>query len=246
MNVFSRPLVLAMVAAAGPAMGEVPFQVFTAPDGKKVEVACLKHASVAVRYDGLEIHVDPVGKGVAPATDYREFPKADLILVTHEHFDHFDREAIAALRKEGTGIFANPAVQGMLGEGTALANGEKAEWRGVTIEAVPAYNTSPERLRFHPKGRDNGYVVSLGGFRVYVAGDTEDVPEMAGLRGIDLAFLPCNLPYTMTPEQTVAAARSFGPKVLVPYHYGETRIGRVAELLEGSGIEVRIPGGSGR
>ena len=218
MNVFSRPLLVAMVAAAEPAMGEVPFQVFTAPDGKRVEVACIKHASVVVRYDGLEIHVDPVGKGVAPATDYGEFPKADLILVTHEHFDHFDREAIAALRKEGTEIFANPAVQGMLGEGTALTNGEKAEWRGVTIEAVPAYNTSPERLRFHPKGRDNGYVVSLGGFRVY-------------------------LPYTMTPEQTAAAARSFGPKVLVPYHYGETRIGRVAELLEGSGIEVRIPGG---
>ena len=242
MNAISTSLFVALAAAAGPAAAGLPFQAFTAPDGKRVEVACLKHASVLVRYDGLEIHVDPVGKGVAPATDYAAFPKADLILVTHEHFDHFDREAIAALRKEGTEIVANPAVRGMLGEGTALANGERAELRGITIGAVPAYNTTPERLQFHPKGRDNGYVVSLGGFRLYVAGDTEDVPEMAGLREIDLAFLPCNLPYTMTPEQTAAAARSFRPKVLVPYHYGETRIERVAELLEGSGIEVRIPG----
>ena len=244
MNVFSRPLVLAMVAAAGPAMGEVPFQVFTAPDGKRVEVACIKHASVVVRYDGLEIHVDPVGKGVAPATDYGAFPKADLVLVTHEHFDHFDREAIAALRKEGTEIVANAAVCGMLGEGRVLANGETVEWKdGIRIEAVPACNTSPEKMRFHPRGRDNGYVLTLGGSRVYVAGDTEPLPEMAELKDIDLAFLPCNLPYTMTPEQTAAAARSFGPKVLVPYHYGETRIGRVAELLDGSGIEVRVPGG---
>lgn len=228
------------LAAASPTL--FPSTDFPSPDGKPVTVACLKHATLHIRYDGLEIHVDPVSTGIPPATDYAAFPKADLVLVTHEHFDHFDRAAIAALSKDDTAIVANPAVHGMLGTGTALANGDRLQLRpDVSIEAVPAYNTTPERLKFHPKGRDNGYVLTLGGFRLYVAGDTEDIPEMASLRDIDLAFLPCNLPYTMTPEQTAAAALSFRPKVLVPYHYGTTPVRRVADLLAGSGIDVRIP-----
>ncbi len=243
MNPLAPSLVaLAATASAFAAAPQPRYDVFEAPNGKNVSVACLKHATLLIRYDGLEIHVDPVGAGIPPATDYSAFPKADLILVTHEHFDHFDRDAIAALRKDDTAIVANPAVQSMLGSGTALANGENLPWRSdVSIEAVPAYNLTPERLRFHPKGRDNGYILDLGGFRLYVAGDTEDIPEMAALRNIDLAFLPCNLPYTMTPEQTAAAARSFLPKVLVPYHYGDTPIRRIADLLDGSGIDVRLP-----
>ena len=235
-------VVLAATASAFAATPQPRFEVFEAPNGKSVSVACLKHATLCIRYDGLEIHVDPVGTGIPPATDYSAFPKADVILVTHEHFDHFDRDAIAALRKDGTVVVANPAVGRALDGATVLSNGESFQVRpDFSINAVPAYNLSPERLRFHPKDRDNGYVLDLGGFRLYIAGDTENIPEMADLRDIDLAFLPCNLPYTMTPEQTAAAARSFQPKVLVPYHYGDTPVRRIAELLDGTGIDVRLP-----
>ncbi|MBR3584035.1 MAG: MBL fold metallo-hydrolase, partial [Kiritimatiellae bacterium] len=228
------------LAAASPTL--FPSTDFPTPDGPPVTVTCLKHATLHIRYADLEIHVDPVSTGIPPATDYAAYPKADLVLVTHEHFDHFDRAAIDTLTKDGTVLIANPAVHAMLGSGTALANGDRLQLRpDVAIEAVPACNTTPERLKFHPRGRDNGYVLTLGGFRLYVAGDTEDIPEMADLRDIDLAFLPCNLPYTMTPEQTAAAALSFRPKVLVPYHYGATPVRRVADLLAGSGIDVRIP-----
>lgn len=256
MKAISNPLFAAIVLAAVsiPSAGTASslpgtevaapsphFDLFDTPNGKTVAVACLKHATLLIRYDGLEIHVDPVGEGIPPSTDYSAFPKADLILVTHEHFDHFDPAAIATLSKDGTAIYANQAVCGQLGRGTPLANGERVEWHdGISIEAIPACNTSPDRLRFHPRGRDNGYVLDLGGFRIYVAGDTEPTPEMASLRDIDLAFLPCNLPYTMTPEQTAAAALSFRPKTLVPYHYGDTPIRRIADLLAGSGIDVRI------
>ena len=129
----------------------------------------------------------------------------------------------------------------MLGSGTTLKNGGRAQVReDVSIEAVPAYNTTPGREKFHPKGRDNGYILTLGGFRIYIAGDTEDIPEMAAVTDIDVAFLPVNQPYTMTPEQAANAARTIRPKVLFPYHYSQTPIQRVADLLAGSGIDVRI------
>ena len=214
--------------------------LFQAPNGKTVTFTCIQHASLRIQYDDLEIQVDPVST-LAPATDYARFPKADLVLVTHEHFDHFDKNALATLRKDGTAYYVNPAVRGMLGYGTALGNGERATFReDVSVEAVPAYNTTPGREKFHPKGRDNGYVLTLGGFRVYIAGDTEDIPEMAAIRNVDVAFLPVNQPYTMTPEQAERAARTIAPKVLFPYHYSQTPIRLVAERLEGSGIDVRI------
>ena len=214
---------------------------FTTPGGKEVVITAIKHASLRIQFDGLEIQVDPVGAKCAPATDYSAFPKADLVLVTHEHFDHFDRDAIAALRKEGTLVIANPNVSKMLGFGMALANGEGRKLdNGVSIDAVPAYNTTPGRDKFHPKGRDNGYVLTLDGLRIYIAGDTEDIPEMAALKNIDVAFLPCNQPYTMTPEQAAKAARTIKPNVLFPYHYSETPVQKVADLLDGSGIDVRI------
>ena len=214
---------------------------FTTPNGKEVVITAIKHASLRIQFDGLEIQVDPVGAKCAPATDYAAFPKADVILVTHEHFDHFDGDAIAALRKDGTQVFANPNARKMLGSGTALANGESRNLdNGVTIDAVPAYNTTPGRDKFHPKGRDNGYVLTLDGLRIYIAGDTEDIPEMAAISNVDIAFLPCNQPYTMTPEQVAKVARTINPKVLFPYHYSATPVKRVADLLAGSGIDVRI------
>lgn len=208
--------------------------------GKEVVLTPIKHASIRIQYDGLEIEVDPVIK-LAPATDYTQMPKADIVLVTHEHFDHCDKEAVAQLAKETTVVIANPNSAKILERGDVMVNGDTRQLpHDITLEAVPAYNTSEGRQQFHPKGRDNGYVLTLDGLRIYIAGDTEDIPEMGDLRGIDVAFLPCNLPYTMTPEQVSKAARVIKPKVLFPYHYGQTKIEEVVQRLEGTGIDVRI------
>ena len=230
---------IATLSASGIA-AEYQKDTFKTKGGKEVVIIAIKHASLRIQYDGLEIQVDPVVK-FAPETDYAKFPKADVILVTHEHFDHFDRDAIATLTKDSTQVIANPAVQEMLGFGTAMANGEsRTVGKVLALDAVPAYNTTAGRTQFHPKGRDNGYVLTLDGLRIYIAGDTEDIPEMAKLKDIDVAFLPCNQPYTMTPEQVAQAAKTIKPKVLFPYHYSETPITRVAGLHADTSIDVRI------
>ena len=236
----STILAASVLMTTGCVAGNYQTDTFKTKGGKEVVITAIKHASLRIQYDGLEIQVDPVAE-FAPATDYSKFPKADVILVTHEHFDHFDRDTIAALRKDGTQIIANPAVQKKLGFGTALANGESHTLaKGIALDAVPAYNTTPGHTQFHPKGRDNGYVLTIDGLRIYIAGDTEDIPEMAKLKDIDVAFLPCNQPYTMTPEQVAKAARTIKPKVLFPYHYSQTPVKRVAELLADTSIDVRI------
>ena len=214
---------------------------FTTKSGKKVRFTCIKHASIQINYNGLEIQVDPVGKGMKPETDYSQFPKADIILVTHEHHDHFDSDAIAQLTKASTKIYLNPAVHKMFGSGKALKNGDKVKIANdITIEAVPAYNTTPGREQFHPKGRDNGYILTLDGMRIYIAGDTEDIPEMANIKDISIAFLPCNQPYTMTIEQAANAAKIIKPKVLFPYHYNATPVNKLFPLLAKEGIKVLI------
>ena len=214
---------------------------FTTKSGKKVRFTCIKHASIQINYNGLQIQVDPVGKGMKPETDYSQFPKADIILITHEHHDHFDPDAIAQLTKTSTKIYLNPAVQKMLGSGKALKNGDKVKVANdITIEAVPAYNTTPGREQFHPKGRDNGYILTLDGMRIYIAGDTEDIPEMANIKDISIAFLPCNQPYTMTIEQAANAAKIIKPKVLFPYHYNATPVNKLFPLLAKEGIKVLI------
>lgn len=214
---------------------------FTTKSGKKVRFTCIKHASIQINYNGLEIQVDPVGKGMKPETDYSQFPKADIILVTHEHHDHFDSDAIAQLTKASTKIYLNPAVHKMFGSGKALKNGDKVKIANdITIEAVPAYNTTPGREQFHPKGRDNGYILTLDGMRIYIAGDTEDILEMANIKDISIAFLPCNQPYTMTIEQAANAAKIIQPKVLFPYHYNDTPVNKLIPLLSKEGIKVLI------
>lgn len=214
--------------------------VYTTKSGKQVTFTFIKHASLEIKYDGLSIQVDPVQK-LPPETDYSKFNKSDFIFVTHEHFDHFDKDAIATLSGDKTLVVLNKRCAEMLGSGKALSNGESLKLRDdISIEAVPAYNTTPDRTKFHPKGRDNGYVITLDGLRIYIAGDTEDIPEMAQLKDVDIAFLPCNQPYTMTPEQLANAAKIFKPKVVYPYHFSETPIEKVKTLLKDSGIEVKI------
>ncbi|MDO4994529.1 MAG: MBL fold metallo-hydrolase [Bacteroidales bacterium] len=168
-------------------------------------------------------------------------PKADYLLVTHEHQDHFDQEAIRLLSDENTQFITNARCADMMGSGQVMSNGDtQALSEEITLEAVPAYNTTEGRTQFHPKGRDNGYVLTLDGLRIYIAGDTEDIPEMAQLGTIDIAFLPCNQPYTMTTDQLVRAARVIKPRVLFPYHFGKTDVTLLPSQLSADAIDVRL------
>lgn len=202
-----------------------------------LEIGFIGHGSLEMSLKGTIIYIDPWSK----LTDYSQLPKADLILITHEHFDHLDTTAIALLQKTGTVIMLPAAVRNIIKQGEVLRNGEKKTFKDLIIEAVPAYNTTKDRGKFHPKGRDNGYILTIGGKRIYIAGDTENTPEMDKLKNIDIAFLPMNQPYTMTPQQVANTVNRFRPKILYPYHYGETNVQDLLKLLKGNtAIEVRI------
>ena len=235
------PVSLMLAAAVpGAVLAAQKSDTFQTPDGKTVVINHIKHASIHIEYDGMHIYVDPVGNNVEPKTDVSLLPKANIILITHEHSDHYDPIALPQLWTSGTAVFANPTVHSKVHRGRALQNGDSIAYGGAKIYAVPAYNTTDGREKYHPKGRDNGYILDLDGFRIYVAGDTEDIPEMAALENIDVAFLPCNQPYTMTVDQLVHAAEMVKPRVLFPYHYSETPIGQVRLRMAHSGIDVRI------
>lgn len=215
--------------------------LFRSRSGKTVRLSVLLHASVRIGFDGKEIQVDPVRQLGDRSVAYDRMPKADIILVTHEHRDHFDEAALSILTADGTRLVANARCAGMLGRGETMANGDaKKLGDDISVEAVPAYNITEGHTQYHPKGRDNGYVLTLDGLRIYIAGDTEDIPEMSALKDIDVALLPCNQPFTMTPEQLVRAACIIKPKVLLPYHYGQTDVSALPGLLEADGIQVRV------
>ncbi len=202
--------------------------------GGDLKITFVGHGTLMFAYDGKVIHVDPVSM----YADYATMPKADLILVTHEHFDHLDAKAIQAVSKADTLVIINPGSVKNFPNGTIMKNGETRTAAGVKIEAVPAYNlTGP----YHPKGDGNGYLLTFGDKRVFVAGDTENVPEIKALKNIDVAFLPMNQPYTMKPDQVADVARAMRPKVLYPYHFGDTDTSLLTGLLKDEkGIEVRI------
>lgn len=211
-----------------------------------LKITFIGHGSLMFEFAGKVIQVDPDSR----QTDYAKLPKADLILLTHEHKDHCDPKAVAAMLKENTFIITNAACEKELKKGHIMRNGEEKTVDGLRIEAAPAYNLvhmRSEGVPYHPRGAGNGYVVTFGDKRVYIAGDTENIPEMRDLKEIDIAFLPMNLPFTMTPEMTADAAKSFGPKILYPYHFGETDTAIIKGLLKDTEIEVRIrnmgPGG---
>lgn len=200
----------------------------------------LGHSSLMFSWNGKIIHSDPV----SGEADYPRLPKADILLVSHDHYDHLDLKAVEILKTPATKVVGNADVEKQIPGAVVLANGQARTVDGIPVEAVPAYNIehmmAPGKP-FHPKGVGNGYVVTFGDKRVYLAGDTENIPEMKNLRNIDIAFLPMNLPYTMTPEMAADAAKMFFPKILYPYHQGETDTSRIAALLQNEkGIEVRL------
>ena len=202
-------------------------------------ITLIGHATLMFGFNGTVIHVDPWSK----LANYANMPKADLILVTHDHVDHLDPAAIRLLRKPETVVLLTASSAGPVDGGVVMTNGAIRTIRGIRIEAVPAYNLVHERSPgqpFHPRGTGNGYILTFGDRRVYVAGDTENTPEMKALTDIDVAFLPMNLPYTMTPEMVADAAKAFRPKILYPYHYGETDTARLVEQLKDTGIDVRV------
>jgi L-ascorbate metabolism protein UlaG (beta-lactamase superfamily) len=214
--------------------------VFKTKSGKTVKFHALVHASIRMEYDGKEIEIDPVTKLGNKTINYSAMPKADYIFITHEHGDHFDKEAIKQLTGDKTQLIANKRCADMLGYGQIMSNDQSLTMNGITVEAVPAYNTTEGHIQFHPKGRDNGYILTVDGLRIYIAGDTEDIPEMQNIKDIDIAFMPCNQPYTMTTEQLVKAAKTVKPKVLFPYHYGQTDVKGILSQLKDCGIDVRI------
>jgi L-ascorbate metabolism protein UlaG (beta-lactamase superfamily) len=238
LSLFAAVLLIAGCASAAP---KTEFEKDVLPTSKgDLQITFIGHGTLMFQLDGKVIHVDPVGQ----YADYAKLPKADLILVTHEHGDHLDPAAIAKIATGKTVIVLPEICQEKLGKGEVMKNGDVREVQGLKVEAVPAYNIVHERgpgKPYHPKGDGNGYVVTLGDKRVYVAGDTENIPEMAELKGIDIAFLPMNLPYTMTPEMVAEAAKTLQPKILYPYHYGKTDSSELVALLKNTaGIEVRI------
>ena len=198
------------------------------------------HGTLLFEFQGRVIHVDPVSR----EADYAHMPKADLVLVTHEHGDHLDPKAIDLIRKKDTEIVLSERCAAAVPDGRVVRNGETFVARGLPIRAVPAYNLVHMRSPgnpYHPRGAGNGYVIDFGGCQVYVAGDTENTAEMKALEGIHVAFLPMNLPYTMTPEMVADAARAFRPGILYPYHFGQTDTSKLVTLLKDEhDIEVRI------
>jgi L-ascorbate metabolism protein UlaG (beta-lactamase superfamily) len=201
----------------------------------------IHHATFAMAWDGKIIYNDPVGGGEA----FDGLPRPDLILISDIHGDHLDADTLHAIVQSGTMLVAPPAVAEKLPEdlrskATVLANGESKSLMGLSIDAIPMYNTTPDRMKYHTKGRGNGYVLTMGGKRIYISGDTEDIPEMRGLKNIDVAFVCFNLPYTMSEEQAASAVREFQPKIVYPYHYRGSDVEKFESLVgTDKNIEVR-------
>lgn len=206
----------------------------------KLEITFIGHGTLVFEFGDSVIHVDPWTK----LADYSKLKKAGIVLITHHHGDHLDTKALDIIRTPETKIVCPEKCGPSVKDGIVMKNGDTQTIGGLKIEAVPAYNIVHMRsgnVPYHPKGEGNGYVVTFGDKRVYVAGDTENIPEMKDLKNIDIAFLPMNLPYTMAPKMVADAAKSFSPKILYPYHYGDTDTLQLASLLKNQkDLEIRI------
>ena len=241
-----------VTAAAVGSITLVPFAARSAGDapdvfmggGGEIKVHPISHASFVMETPIGTIYCDTVGD----AALYAEMPAPDLILITHRHGDHYNADTLGAIGGAAP-IVTTPDVLEMMPDDlkartTAMANGDSMDWNALKIDAIPAYNMTEGREKFHPKGRDNGYVLTLEGFRVYVSGDTEDIPDMRALEGIDLAFVCMNLPFTMTAEAAASAVAEFKPKFVYPYHYrgkdGGTQDPKAFAGMVGAAAEVKL------
>lgn len=206
----------------------------------ELEITFIGHGSLVLILDKTVIHVDPYSR----LTDYSALPKANIIFLTHHHGDHLDSTALQHVRTESTTVVLTEICAERVDGGIIMKNGDVQTFNGIEVSAIPAYNLIHKRDNgefYHPKGEGNGYVLIFGDTRIYIGGDTENTPEMKKLKNIDYAFLPMNLPYTMTPEMVADAAVAFKPKVLYPYHYGNTDTSKIVDLLKDNpDIEVRI------
>jgi len=225
--------ILATAALAAPTR---PVQEFPTRAGA-LKITPINHATMLIEAGGKAIYVDPTSAG-----NYDGLPKADLILITDIHGDHMDPKALPQVQKSDTVIYAPEAVAKTVTAAKIIRNGESQTVGDWKIEAIPMYNLKrgpSEGKLFHDKGRGDGYVVSYGGKRIYISGDTEGVPEMRALKNIDIAFVCMNLPYTMPPEEAAEAVRAFKPKVVYPYHYRGSDLKVFETALAGSGVEVK-------
>jgi len=195
----------------------------------------IKHATMVIESKAVTIYVDPVEDPKV----FTQYPKPDIILITDIHRDHLNKEIIDKIKQSNTLIIATKDAVAKLGEGKILNNGESLNHNGINIKAIPAYNLTEDRLKFHPKGRGNGYLITMSGKRIYISGDTEDIPEMRMLEDIDYAFICMNLPYTMTEAQAASAVLEFKPKEVIPYHYrgknGFSDIDKFKKMVEKDG-----------
>lgn len=231
------------LSGCGKKAPQYPTDILTSRDGTQFSIVFFKHASLAIEVGGKYIYVDPVSANA----DYAKLPKADLILVTHSHYDHLDKAATDTLSTPSTDILCDITSAEAFGmDCHTMRPGSTANPRGyVKVEAVAAYNTSEGHTQFHPKEREDcGYILTIGGTRIYIAGDSEPTPEMLALKEIDIAFLPVNQPYTMTVDQAVETVKALKPAIFYPYHYGGTEqrtdIERlVRELAEVTDVRVR-------
>ena len=206
-----------------------------------IRITPIQHASLMIEAGGKVIHVDPWSSNTQ--AKYAALPKADLILITDFHPDHMDSKAIGWVKRPATKILAPMVVTSGIKGGETMHNGQIIHWEGFTIEAVPMYNLQHRMasgILWHVKGRGNGYVITYGGKRIYISGDTEATPEMKALKNIDIAFVCMNLPYTMSPEEAAVGVRAFAPKVVYPYHYRNSDVKLFEAALQGTGIEVRL------
>ena len=242
--VFSLTFLAFAVSASGETKRQP--QVFNTSAGD-LKITPIYHASVLIEAGGKAIYIDPAKPG-----DFSGLPKADLVLITHEHPDHIDPDvaSIKTISKPATAMWAPAAVftfaNALVTQLNVVSIGDTKQWDKFTIETIPAYNLvrGPSAGNFyHPKGVGVGYILTYGGKRFYFSGDTEATPEMKALKNIDVAFVCMNLPYTMTPEEAADAVKAFHPAIVIPYHYNAnppTDLNVFKSKLEGSNIEVRL------
>jgi L-ascorbate metabolism protein UlaG (beta-lactamase superfamily) len=235
---FAATVFAATAAFAAPSDDTIP------TNAGDVALHAIHHAALTLTWNGETILVDPAPLGDnKDMTEFTSLPAPDLILITHEHPDHFNVPVLEAVSGKATIVAPQDVVDklpdDLKGKAKALASGASVEVAGMRIDAVPAYNTTADRTKYHPKGRDDGFVLTIGDKRIYIAGDTEDTPEMRALQNIDVAFLPMNLPYTMDIAHAADAVKAFKPKVVYPYHYGSSDVEAFKSMVGGA-ADVRL------